>query len=127
MPNGAGERIAGPVEAIAGIEQADDALVILGPLLDLVEIAVVRIERIVGFLIAPIGHAATRSTISRRTLRFCSSSRLRRSSSSSICGDDGIKWRGYIASISGSRLGKRRSFGPKTARMNRRRLFGGAG
>jgi hypothetical protein len=31
--NGAGERIAGPVEAIAGIEQADDALI--APLLDL--------------------------------------------------------------------------------------------
>jgi hypothetical protein len=42
----------------------------------------------------------------------CSSSRLRRSSSSSICGDDGNKWPGYIASISGSRLGKRRSFDP---------------
>src|SRR5262249_12388516 len=32
------------------------------------------------------------------------------------------KWPKYIASISGSRLGNRRSFVPKTARMWRRRL-----
>jgi hypothetical protein len=40
-----------------------------------------------------------------------------RSSSSSICGDDGMQWPGYIASIAGSRLGKRRSSGPNTPRM----------
>ena len=72
-------------------------------------------------------HAAptvmTRCRSAGRTRQRSSSSRLRRSSSSSICGDAGIKWPGYIASISGSRLGKRRSCCPKTARMERCRLF----
>ena len=45
------------VEIIAGIQQAIDLRAIFGPLLDLVKIAVVRIERVGGFLVGPIIHA----------------------------------------------------------------------
>jgi hypothetical protein len=90
-------------------------LTIARPLLDLVVIAMVREQWLVGFLV-PVAHYAARTRMRCFRMIDCSSSRLRRSSSSSICGDDGKKCPGYSASISGSRLGERRSFSPKTAR-----------
>jgi hypothetical protein len=42
---------------LAGIQQTIDLRAIFGPLLDLVEIAVVRLERVVSFLVGLIIHA----------------------------------------------------------------------
>ena len=44
----------GLVEIVAGEQQAIDAQAVLRPLLDLVEIASVRVERILGFFRGPI-------------------------------------------------------------------------
>jgi hypothetical protein len=45
------------VEIIPGIQQAIDLRAIFGPLLHLVKIAVVRVERIVCLFVGPIVHA----------------------------------------------------------------------
>jgi len=49
-----GEQPASLVEIIAGVKEALDLRAVLGPLLNLVEIAIVREERIVGLLVGPI-------------------------------------------------------------------------
>jgi hypothetical protein len=43
------EHIERPVELIAGIEHVLNVHIVVGPLLDLEEVAIVRIDRIVGF------------------------------------------------------------------------------
>ena len=98
------------VQAAAREQQLDYALAVSAPLLDLVEIAMVRDQGLVSFFVGLVAHAARATTSRLRT--NCSTSRLRRSRSTSISCDAGIKWPGYIASRSGSRLGKRRSFVP---------------
>jgi hypothetical protein len=47
-------------EVIAGVEQPIDLRAVLGPLLDFVEIAIVREERIVGFIVGPSRHHGCR-------------------------------------------------------------------
>jgi hypothetical protein len=44
----------GFVEIAAGVEQPIDFSAVFGPLFDLVEIAIIRVERVVGFFIGPI-------------------------------------------------------------------------
>jgi hypothetical protein len=58
------ERWRGRDRAIAGEQQARDGLAVLGPLLDLVEIAMIGEQRLVRLFVGP-GHEAVRSTISR--------------------------------------------------------------
>jgi hypothetical protein len=48
-------------EVIAGVQHAVDFAAVLGPLLDLVVIAVVRQEGIVGLFVGPIGHCGVGS------------------------------------------------------------------
>ena len=48
------EQLTSLVEIVAGVEQAVDLHAVLGPLFELVEIAVVREERIVGLLVRPV-------------------------------------------------------------------------
>ncbi len=43
-------------EVVAGIKQTIDPCTVSRPLLDLVEIAVIRLERIVGLFVAPTTH-----------------------------------------------------------------------
>src|SRR4029077_7523423 len=93
------------VERIARVQHALRAHPIPASLLDLVVIAMVREQGLVGFVVRPVAHYAASMTMRGSRITDCSSSR--RSSSSRICGDDGNRWPGYIASISGSRLGKR--------------------
>src|SRR6516165_7172833 len=50
------------VEIIAGIQQPVDLRTVFGPLLQLVKIAVVRIERIVCLFVGPIVHAQRTKT-----------------------------------------------------------------
>src|SRR6185295_11903802 len=95
---------------ILPFQQLSHTLAVSAPLLDLVEIAMVRDQGLVSFFVGLVAHAARATTSRLRT--NCSTSRLRRSRSTSISCDAGIKWPGYIASRSGSRLGKRRSFVP---------------
>jgi hypothetical protein len=52
--DGLGEDRARLVEIVAGIKHAVDLGAIACPLLDLIEVAVVRTERIVGFLVGPM-------------------------------------------------------------------------
>jgi len=55
-PDVAGEDGAYLIEVGAGVEHAQDTLFVHGPKLDLVEIVVVRIQRVGGLLVGPIGH-----------------------------------------------------------------------
>jgi hypothetical protein len=45
------------VEIVGGIVEAVDLLAVARPLLDLVEIAIVLAQRIVGFFVRPVIHA----------------------------------------------------------------------
>jgi hypothetical protein len=62
-PDVVGEDGACLVEVIARVDHAQDTLIVLGPKLDLVEIAVVRIQRVVGLLVGPVAHRARRVVI----------------------------------------------------------------
>jgi hypothetical protein len=53
--DGGGEQLARLVEVIAGIEQAIDFRFVLGPFLDLIEVALIGDDRIAGFFVGPIG------------------------------------------------------------------------
>ena len=55
----------GSVEGIAGEQHALDALTVPAPLLDLVEIAMIREQGLVGFLVRPVAHYAARNAINR--------------------------------------------------------------
>jgi hypothetical protein len=48
-----GEQITSLVEIVAGVKKALDLSAVLGPLFELVEIAIVREKRIVGLLVRP--------------------------------------------------------------------------
>jgi hypothetical protein len=48
------ENLLGLFEVVAGVQKAVDLRAVLGPLLDLVKVAIVREERVVGFLFRPI-------------------------------------------------------------------------
>jgi hypothetical protein len=56
MLDGAGEDVLGLGETVARVEQALDRHAVARPLLDLVEVAVIRIERVARFLIRPVAH-----------------------------------------------------------------------
>jgi hypothetical protein len=56
MPDGLRENFASLLKIIAGVQEPVDFRAILGPLLDLVVIAVVREGPIVGFFVGPIVH-----------------------------------------------------------------------
>ena len=47
----------GTINAATGIQQIDNAHAIQRPLLNLVEVAGVRNQRVVGFLVGPVAHA----------------------------------------------------------------------
>ena len=87
------------IKATAGEDQIKHTHPVFAPLLDLVEVPAVGVGWIVGLFVE--AYYAARATIIGFCMTDRSSSRLSRSSSSSICGDDGKKWPGYIASISG--------------------------
>jgi len=59
MLHGLGENFPRLFEIIARVKQPIDFLAILGPLFDLVEVAIVRVQQIAGFFIGPIGYALT--------------------------------------------------------------------
>ena len=65
MLDGAGEDVLGRGETVARIEQALDVHAVAAPLLDLVEHAVVGIERVVRLLIRPAAHSAQESRTGR--------------------------------------------------------------
>ena len=54
MLDGVGKLFLRLFKAAAGVEHALDFHAVFGPLLNLIEIAIVRAERIVGLLVAPI-------------------------------------------------------------------------
>jgi hypothetical protein len=45
-----------PFRDLAGIKEAVDLHAVLRPLLDLVEIAMIGIERVISFLVGPVAH-----------------------------------------------------------------------
>jgi len=57
MLDGASKHIA-PYRDYCGVEDAIDLRAVLGPLLDLVEVADVRNQRVVGFFVGPVVHRA---------------------------------------------------------------------
>jgi hypothetical protein len=63
MLDGAGEDVPRLGEIVASIEQALDRRAVARPLLDLVEHAVVRIERVARFLVRPIAHGHESRTV----------------------------------------------------------------
>ncbi len=79
-PDVAGEDGARLVEITPSIQHAQNPLRVLGPQLDLVEIAIVCVQRVVGLLVGPVAHwrrlrgrsvAQGRSTLTK--LMRCSS------------------------------------------------------
>ena len=56
-PDVVGEDGARFVEVTAGTQHAGDALFVPGPKLDLVEVAIVRNQRVVGFFVGPVAHS----------------------------------------------------------------------
>ena len=68
----------GLVQAIAG-EQQLNSLTVARPLLNRVEVAMIRDQRFVGFFVGPVAHYAARATIIGSCMTDCSSSRLSRS------------------------------------------------
>jgi hypothetical protein len=63
-----GEQLASLVEIVAGVKEAIDFRAVLGPLLELVEIPIVREMRIVCFLVRPIVIHARPSPLSAASL-----------------------------------------------------------
>jgi hypothetical protein len=63
MLDGTGEDVFGLGEIVARIEQARDLRAVARPLLDLVEHAVIRIERVARFLIRPAAHGHASRTV----------------------------------------------------------------
>jgi hypothetical protein len=53
------ENLLRPTKVAAGIQHAIDLAVVLRPLLDLVVIAIVRQQQIVGFFVGPVAHSET--------------------------------------------------------------------
>jgi hypothetical protein len=49
--NGACEYLACSIEIIAAVEQAIELRAVLGPLLDFVKVAIIRVQRVVGFFV----------------------------------------------------------------------------
>jgi hypothetical protein len=56
MLDGVREQFASPVQIIASVQNPVDFRALFRSLLHLVEIAIVRAQWLVGFLIGPIGH-----------------------------------------------------------------------
>ena len=71
MPDRAFEHRSSPAQAVAGIEQAINLRAVPRPFFDLIEVAIVRIERVVGFFVGPIvGHCSRRSASELAVLSF---------------------------------------------------------
>src|SRR5262249_51906408 len=65
--DGVGKDFLRLAKIIAGIKQAIDFHAVPRPPFDLVEIAMVRDQRVVGLFVGPIGHELQASSSSRRT------------------------------------------------------------
>jgi hypothetical protein len=60
LPDEIGEDRPRLVETAAGEQHALDPLLVLGPELDLVEIPVIRDQRLVSLFVGPLGHSSSR-------------------------------------------------------------------
>jgi hypothetical protein len=56
VPECIGEDVLRPTKIATGIQQAVDSRPVCGPFLDLIEIAVVRFDRVEGFFVGPVVH-----------------------------------------------------------------------